>query len=394
MSEQVATAWPAEKDIPPILTGQLNCPKPEPLVVPLLQLARASSDDASTLLGNRFLCRAGGLLWVGSCGIGKSTSVVQAGICWSGGRPCFGIAPRQALKILYVQAENDAGDLCEMRDGVLQHLNLEPEELDRLEANFICVFESSRTGAEFITETLQPLLEEHSPDLIILDPVLSYLGGNANDQEVVGRFLRNLLNPMLQKYNCGAILVHHTAKPLTRDGVNRMATDFAYLGAGSAEWANWARAVLILSAKDDGDLRELRIGKRFRLGWKDAVGAPSVTRLIRQNAAATGFYYTELSAEEAIMNDGKMSPLQKVLCSGVLPESGEDVSKKTLIARITSAKLCGRDKARDEVLPSLVDEGYLEEEEVARHGKRPEIRFVRTSKLPGSVSFAAKTKKD
>ena len=102
----------------------LSTEKPEALVKPLQELQPAKENDGNTLLGNRFLCRGGGLLFVGSSGIGKSTAVVQMGICWAVGRECFGIQPPQPLKILYVQAENDEGDLSEMRDGVNNGLNL------------------------------------------------------------------------------------------------------------------------------------------------------------------------------------------------------------------------------------------------------------------------------
>jgi len=240
--------------------------KPEPVVKPLMELQRAETNDANTLLGDRFLCRGGGLLFVGSSGIGKSTAAVQMGICWAVGKDCFGITPAKSLKILYVQAENDEGDLSEMRDGVLKHLELTKEQLDILDDNFICVLESSRAGKELI-EKLDVLLEKYSPDLLILDPALSYIGGNASEQEVVGGFLRNHLNPLLQKSNCGVLIVHHTNKPnAERDGRNKIANDFAYAGTGSAEWANWARAVLVLKAKNDDGLRLLQIGKRFRLG--------------------------------------------------------------------------------------------------------------------------------
>ena len=36
-----------------------------------------------------------------------------------GGRPLFGIVPARPLKSLLIQAENDEGDLAEMRDGVI-----------------------------------------------------------------------------------------------------------------------------------------------------------------------------------------------------------------------------------------------------------------------------------
>jgi hypothetical protein len=383
MSAEPAKDWAPESIIPlPVPAAAINA-KPPPIVRKLLDLKRASIDDPNTLLGNRFLCRGAGALLVGSSGIGKSTLVIQKCICWAVGRECFGIKPRGPLKILYVQAENDEGDLCEMRDGVLEHLKLTDKERKTLEKNFICVFESSRTSTEFITQ-LERLLEEHSPDLLILDPALSYIGGDANQQETVGGFLRNLLNPLLQKYNCGVVIVHHTNKPNAKgDDRKKVANDYAYMGTGSAEWANWARAVLILSAKDDNGLRELRIGKRFRLGWKDADLMPCATRLLRQGSEGNSLYYTELSALETILiSPSNVSPFLKVLRSDVLPKLGEDVQKDILVARITKAKFCGRDRALKEVIPVLIDEGYLKEKEVPRPGARPAIHFVRTDKIP------------
>jgi hypothetical protein len=382
-----ANQWNIEA-IPTAVSGVPSSANPEPLVRRLVDLAAASSDDPNTLLANRFLCRGGGLLFVGSSGIGKSTAVIQMGICWAVGRMCFGINPAKSLKILYVQAENDEGDLCEMRDGVLEHFDeLTTDERNKLQENFVCVFESCRTGRDLVN-ALEPLLETHSPDLLILDPALSYIGGDANQQETVGGFLRNLLNPLLQKHGCGALIIHHTNKPnADRDGKRKVANDFAYAGTGSAEWANWARAVLVLTARDDDGLRELRIGKRFRLDWKDANGKRTGARLLRQNAEG-GLFYRELTADEAILMSSDVSATAKVLRAGILPEVGENVEKSILVARITAKKLCGRDKALKEVIPSLIDDGYLAEKEVARSGTRPAIHLVRTGEQRNVISFA------
>jgi hypothetical protein len=296
--------------------------------------------------------------------------------------------PAQPLKILYIQAENDEGDLCEMRDGVLGHLKLNPEERKRLDRNFICVFESSRTADEFVTETLEPLLKKHSPDLVILDPALAYIGGNASEQETVGRFLRNLLNPVLQTHKCGVFIVHHTPKP-NGDGnaKKKLATDFAYAGLGSVEWPNWARFILVLSARHENGIRELRIAKRARLGWKDAAGEPCFTRLLRQNSEGGALYYTELSPEEAMAMDGKLSPLQKFLQSGIFAVPGEEIAKDALIAKIADRKICGLGKARTEVLPLLISDGLVEEFEKPRSGARSEKWLRCTNKQRNRTSF-------
>ena len=81
-------------------------------------------------------------------------------ISWAVGRKCFGIAPKRPLRILYVQAENDEGDLCKMRAGVLEHLQLSEEEEKLLRGNFICAFEGSRMGEEFFIETVGPSLQK------------------------------------------------------------------------------------------------------------------------------------------------------------------------------------------------------------------------------------------
>jgi hypothetical protein len=90
-------------------------------------------------------------------------------------------------------------------------------------------------------------LNEHGPDLLWIDPALSYLGGEANSQKDVGGFLRNHLNPLLREFNCAVVVVHHTNKPPAgREKPDWSGGGFAYLGGGSAEWANWARAVLVV----------------------------------------------------------------------------------------------------------------------------------------------------
>jgi AAA domain len=364
--------------------------KPSAVVKPLMELQPAKENDGNTLLGNRFLCRGGGGLLIGPTGIGKSTAIIQMGICWSVGKECFSIAPAQPLKILYIQSENDEGDLCEMRDGVLEHLKLNPEKRERLDRNFTCVFESSRAGGDFIRETLEPLLQKHSPDLVILDPALAYIGGNASEQETVGTFLRNLLNPVLQTHKCGVLIVHHTPKP-NGDGKakNKLATDFAYAGLGSVEWSNCARFILVLSARQENGVRELRVAKRARLGWKDALGQPCFTRLLRQNPEGGALYYAELSPEEAMAMDGKLTPLQQFLRSGIFAVPGEEIAKDALIAKIAEKKICGLNTARRLVVELLISEGYVEEFEKPRSTGRPQKWLRRTQKEVGKLSFAS-----
>ena len=75
------------------------------------------------MIRHRFLYRKGICLLLGPTGVGKSSFLMQWAIYLGAGRTLFGLEPgqryRDGMKILLIQAENDEGDLAEMRDGVL-----------------------------------------------------------------------------------------------------------------------------------------------------------------------------------------------------------------------------------------------------------------------------------
>ena len=244
--------------------------------------------DPSELITHRFLYRGGVCLVLGPTGVGKSSLLMQLGIHFAVGKPLFGITPGAAyrergMRVLLVQAENDEGDLAEMRDGVLAGC-VDLTEADKAQAQkrIMACTVNDRSGDKFAL-TLDALLTEYGPfDLGIIDPAFAYLGGDSNSQKDVSHFMRELLNPLLQRHKVGLLLAHHTNKPLRgKEKDNWEAGDFAYLGAGSAEWINPARAALALRSIGSDTVFELRAPKRGkRLRWQDADGAPSVTRFI------------------------------------------------------------------------------------------------------------------
>lgn len=275
--QRLADIATALETVQTVLTGQRL-----ELVTKLSDLPSKQRSDPGELLKYRYLCRSGGLLMCGPTGIGKSSLAMQCMILWAIERPAFGITPAQPLRSLLVQAENDPGDLGEMRDGVIAGLGLSDADAQQAYERILTFREDSRTAGRFFSEVIEPLLSEHRPDLLWIDPALAYLGGEANAQKDVGAFLRNGLNPLLHKYDCGCVVVHHTNKPLTgREKVEWAGSDLAYLGSGSAEWANWARAVLAVRATGQQGTFELCAGKRgSRLGWKDDADCTAYTKFI------------------------------------------------------------------------------------------------------------------
>ena len=109
-------------------TADAEKPLGPPVPRKLSDLVLPTENDPDELLKYRFLSRGGGMLLVGPTGAGKSALAMQAKILWALGREAFGFKPARPLKSLLVQAENDDGDLAEMRDGVMRGLYLSEED--------------------------------------------------------------------------------------------------------------------------------------------------------------------------------------------------------------------------------------------------------------------------
>jgi len=324
------------------------------------------------------------MLLVGPTGIGKSSLSMQCMLSWATNRSVFGIEPNRPLKSLLIQAENDDGDLAEMRDGVVRGMELLQPEVEAAFAQIIVYREDVRNGAGFFAHTVRPLLETHRPDILWIDPALAYLGGEANSQEAVGGFLRNLLNPLLHEFDCAAIIVHHTNKPPKKsDGNGYSNSDSAYLGAGSAEWANWARAVVVLRGTQEPGIFELCASKRgSRLGWRAPDGSTPIYSKYIAHSKGSGEIYWRPATEgevEATKAGGKTigtSDAGHILTA--IPSIGS-IEKGVLIENVRIRGI-GRDKAI-RLIKNLISDGKIHEIQVPRVGKKakPEVHLAQGS---------------
>lgn len=304
-----------------------------PLAVPLLDYLNRKPSPADTLLGNRFLCREGGMLFVGPSGIGKSSAAVQQDVCWSVGRAAFGIQPAAPLKILVIQAENDAGDLHEMVKGVMGTMRFRQAEMDQCRENLLVISEKARTAGKFVDEVLAPGLEHYGSDLVRIDPMLAYLGGDPSDPKVLSPFCRNMINPLLEEFSCGCIVNHHTPKTTNRNTSDWKPSDWMYSGAGSADLTNWARAVLVIEPTASPHAFRFIAAKRGRrTGWEDEMGNTLYERVFCHSEGSIA--WREATAEEAagIRKKGEANmPTDEELLAHV-PITGT-VAKDVLLAK-------------------------------------------------------------
>jgi replicative DNA helicase len=233
----------------------------------IMEIEGGEPDDSKTVLGERFLCVGGGMLFVGPSGVGKSSASAQQDILWALGRPAFGIAPQRPLKILTIQAENDDEDLAEMRDGVCRGLNLTEEDRKLVGERLFYETECSRTGSDFL-RYVESRLRLAPFDLLRLDPFQAFNEGDVKEEKITKAFLRGGLNPLLKKYRCACIINHHTPKTTGRDTSMWRGSDWGYAGAGNADMTNWSRAIMVIDPTHADHVFQFIAAKRGgRIGW-------------------------------------------------------------------------------------------------------------------------------
>ena len=274
-----------------------------------------TSHDPGNLIGRRYLCRGGSCLIIAPSGVGKSAIAQQLGIHWAVGRNLWGIGPSGVpLRVLIVQAENDKGDLAEAFQGITHGSGFDAfsqeQEWETLRGNLRIVSDNSSTGKEFLRR-LRSWIQAHKADIVIIDPLLSFVGGDLQKTEVVASFFRSGLAPILAETGAAAIFMHHTPKPATKsEGGKKQGTilsDFAYAGLGSSDLTNFFRAVMTIIPIGEGNY-VLKLAKRGpRAGATNLDGSPANEVWIRH---AIGRIHWE-QIEEPTEPEPKEKPTRK-----------------------------------------------------------------------------------
>ena len=280
--------------------------KPDPLAgrKSLAELATMEIDHEQTLLGNRFLCRRGAMLYVGRSGLGKSSSSAQQDVLWPLGRDAFGIHPARPLNILCIQAENDEGDLQEMGAGVLSGLNLTDAEIEQVnrKTTYVQWFEN---GGAFLAKLRAALTAERDAgrpfDLVRIDPLLSFAGGDLVNPSVVASFCRTGLNSIAFDFDCGIIAVHHTPKINLTARPRMDGPEWIYAATGCADLSNWARAILVIADSPNpmpGTFRLIGAKRGKRIEWRDTDGELEFERYYSHAENRGGMFWREATPEE------------------------------------------------------------------------------------------------
>lgn len=228
------------------------------------------SEADQSILGDGWLRKGDLATLISTAGAGKSVAMIQASIAWGLGLPYFGIRPPHPLRILLYSGEDDGVTIGQCREGLLDNSEaitgrkLTATDLQPLDASLRVCFDRLYTGERFFNK-MRDLLNSEPADLIMINPLLSYLGGDV--VATASEWLRSFLLPVLSRRGCAALMAHHTVKLPSNgwDGV-----DDTYSAIGGAEMANIPRSILTLRPTAAVGLSVLTVSKRKTTGWKDA----------------------------------------------------------------------------------------------------------------------------
>lgn len=251
-----------------------------------------TDNDPNTLLGNRWLCKGGSIVFNAQSGVGKSSLNMQLAIGWAladrwehSQALTFGIKAVRPLKQVIIQAENDIGDQAEVMQSLLIKLGkswVGPDELQDLSQRLWVYRDNIHAGEEFL-QVVDALVAKHTPDICWIDPLMCYLGDDISDQAVVTNFC-NGLNRISAKSGVVFALIHHQPKP--REGTGKTESDLAYAGFGSSALTNWAREVVALNrvktpSGDPPTFSLTMTKRRMRAGMRNVNGDPASQIFIR-----------------------------------------------------------------------------------------------------------------
>ena len=338
----------------------------------------------SILLGNDWGRRGDVLTFISTAGAGKSVAVTQAAMAWGLGLKYLEIEPARPLRILLFSGEDDGVTIGQCREGFLENSKaitgrqLTAQDLDLLDSMLRIEFIREHVGEHFHSH-LARLLKEEPADLVIVNPLLSYLGGEV--VAVASKWLRGGLMPILQEYDCAALVAHHTPK-LAKDGWEN--TDDTYSAIGGAELANIPRAILTLRPTGAEGLSVLKVSKRQTTGWKDAYGKYVSHCFIKRTEDPTRPAWIPIDSGEAeeMISNSKQSGNAKQGSKKVTPEkvveivTTQPVKRQDLIARVRALCECGESTA-DRAIKDAQEDGLIEGfDEPNSHGGKP-IKWLR-----------------
>jgi AAA domain len=217
------------------------------------------------------LCERQNALLMGRFGVGKTMFGTQMTLHLATGREFLGRKIARPVKTMYLDFENDLGDIKDRLNKQSSALALTDEERAFLESNWAFVdsgdperllygMKLDQGAGEF--EPLVMLVKEHKPEVLVIDNLgLVATKGDLKETEDAAAFYANLkiLRSADDSLKNGAIVVfHHLTKPGEREGASTVSLltspyEFLSRARGTGRLLDFARARLALAQETIGN---------------------------------------------------------------------------------------------------------------------------------------------
>jgi hypothetical protein len=227
--------------------------------------------EEDILIGNGFLERRSTLITIAQSGVGKSSAAAQTCCCWAcgqGGTNAFDLDAfnDRPLRVVMIQNEDSRNDLYR-QSLIVEGLSFSKNAKELISRNFRIFTVRGKIGYEAIGSIRKILDKTNGCDILVLNPMSAYAQGDLSRTEDCVRFLYTQWSPVLDDYDCGGWLLHHTPKTTgdRRKKQKEWTTfDYMYSGAGAATITNYARAVITVDPVGSSTTFAWRVAKRFR----------------------------------------------------------------------------------------------------------------------------------
>lgn len=302
-------------------------------------------DPESVLLGHKWLRRGETNCLVSMAGIGKSVAGNGGAVLWAIGETYLGISPERPLRVALFVSEDDETTVAEQREGLYENAELiigrklSEKEKQLADQNLIVDFSLELSGVEFVATRVRAVAEFQEADLIIINPLLGYVGGDIVKEGPP--LLRNCLTPALRDLNAGALVINHTPK-LAKEGMEGINQTYSQIGGG--DMANIPRSIVVINPTKHPEIFRLTASKRLTTGWEDEEGKFVPEHYVRrsgdpQRPAWISMGYYEAKEEIAAEAGEENEPQAKVRGIHVRDafncETGREMPKSELIEYLT-----------------------------------------------------------
>lgn len=214
-------------------------------------------------------------------GAGKSSLAVGMAICVATNRELLGekIRGGSDLTALVINGEDSTAEIRRRSYAFCLALNVAEHDLPGLTVvgaddqwvrriSFLTTNEKGMSGLnQGGFDALQLALDALHPDVIVLDPLVSFCaGGNMNDNAAMALVMRRL-KEIAAQYACAVLIVHHTRKGGDAGNVEAI--------SGAAAISNLARRAIMPAPLNDDDIKRFGVLPSERFQYFKLVDAKS-----------------------------------------------------------------------------------------------------------------------